>query len=159
MKSNNFYITTPIYYPSGNPHMGHAYSSILADVFARYQRSLGNDVLYVCGSDEHGVPITITAKKHNVTPQNVIDKYHGIIKQSFLDFGISFDFYGRTSDKLHHSVSSNFFKALHDRGEFVQKESEQYYDEKESTFLADRYIQGTCPICDFLKFIILKKIN
>ena len=148
--SSRFTITAALPYANGPIHIGHlAGVYIPADIFARYNRSLGNDVLYVCGSDEHGVPITITAKKNNVSPKNVIDKYHSIIKQSFLDFGISFDFYGRTSDQLHHSISSNFFKTLHEKGEFVEKESEQYYDEKEHTFLADRYIQGTCPICDF----------
>jgi len=148
--SSRFTITAALPYANGPIHIGHlAGVYIPGDIFSRYQRKLGHDVLYVCGSDEHGVPITITAKKNNISPKDVIDKYHTIIKQSFVDFGISFDIYDRTSGQLHHSVSSQFFKTLFDQKVFVEKKSKQYYDETENTFLADRYIQGTCPICDF----------
>ena len=148
--SCRFTITAALPYANGPIHIGHlAGVYIPGDIFARYQRKKSNDVLYVCGSDEHGVPITITAKKNNITPQDVIDKYHNIIKQSFADFGISFDIYDRTSDKKHHEVSSKFFKNLFEKKVFIEKKSQQYYDESEKTFLADRYIQGTCPICEF----------
>jgi len=145
-----FTITAALPYANGPIHIGHlAGVYIPGDIFARYQRKQSNDVLYICGSDEHGVPITITAKKNNIKPKDVIDKYHNIIKKSFINFGISFDIYDRTSDKKHHEVSSQFFKNLFDKSVFVEKKSQQYYDESEKTFLADRYIQGTCPICDF----------
>ena len=145
-----FTITAALPYANGPIHIGHlAGVYIPADIFARYQRSVGADVLYVCGSDEHGVPITIKAKKNNITPKEVIDKYHKIIKKSFLNFGISFDFYDRTSNKLHHEIASSFFKKLYENGDFVEKISEEYYDQSENTFLADRYIKGTCPMCDY----------
>ena len=145
-----FTITAALPYANGPIHIGHlAGVYIPADIFARYKRNIGADVLYVCGSDEHGVPITIKAKKNNITPKEVIDKYHTIIQKSFLNFGISFDFYDRTSNKLHHKIASDFFKKLYENGDFIEKISEEYYDESENTFLADRYIQGTCPICNY----------
>ena len=148
--SPRFTITAALPYANGPIHIGHlAGVYIPADIFARYKRSIGTDVLYVCGSDEHGVPITIKAKKNNISPKEVIDKYHTIIKNSFLNFGISFDFYDRTSSKLHHEIASGFFKKLHENGDFLEKTTEEYYDESENTFLADRYIKGTCPICHY----------
>ncbi len=120
---------------------------IPADVYARFQRRLGIDVAFICGSDEHGIPITIRAKKEGVTPQDIVDKYHGIIKQSFEDLGISFDEYSRTTSKRHHDVSQDFFKTLYNKGKFIEEVSEQYFDEQANEFLADRYIVGTCPNC------------
>jgi methionyl-tRNA synthetase len=118
-----------------------------ADIYARYLRAQKKDVKFVCGSDEHGVPITIRAMKEGITPQQVVDKYHAIIKDSFEQMGISFDIYSRTSNKIHHETASDFFKVMYDKGLFEEKETEQYYDEEKKTFLADRYITGTCPVC------------
>ena len=120
---------------------------IPSDIYARFLRSNKKDVVFVCGSDEHGVPITISAKKEGVSPQEVVDKYHKLIGDSFKDLGISFDIYHRTSDKLHHETASDFFEHLHQKNLFIEKVSEQYFDEKENQFLADRYITGTCPHC------------
>ncbi|MBF25913.1 MAG: methionine--tRNA ligase [Flavobacteriales bacterium] len=146
--SSRFTITAALPYANGPIHIGHlAGVYIPADIFARYNRIIGNDVLFVCGSDEHGVPITITAKKNNTTPKEIIDKYHKMIKNSFNDIGISFDIYDRTSSDIHHKTASSFFKKLYDDNLFEEKISEQYFDENENTFLADRYITGTCPIC------------
>ena len=143
-------ITAALPYANGPVHIGHlAGVYVPADIYARYLRSKGKDVVFVCGSDEHGVPITIRAKKEGVTPQQIVDKYHEIIKKSFVDFGISFDIYSRTSSKTHHQTASDFFTNLLDKGEFIEHESEQYYDEKNKQFLADRYITGTCPNCNF----------
>ncbi|MBL31377.1 MAG: methionine--tRNA ligase [Flavobacteriales bacterium] len=148
--SSRFTITAALPYANGPVHIGHLSGVYIpADIFARYKRKSGADVLYVCGSDEHGVPITITAKKHNITPKEVVDKYHTMIQKAFCDFDISFDIYHRTSSKLHHETASNFFKELHQNNMFIEKLSEQYYDEKEKIFLADRYIKGECPICQF----------
>jgi methionyl-tRNA synthetase len=122
-----------------------------ADIYARYLRSTGEDVLFIGGSDEHGVPITIKARKEGITPQEVVDKYHGIIKQSFEDFGVTFDIYSRTSNAIHHQTAADFFTTLHNKGEFTEKTSQQYFDEEHQTFLADRYITGTCPHCGFEK--------
>ncbi len=142
-------LTAALPYANGPVHIGHlAGVYIPADIYARYLRSNNKDVLFVCGSDEHGVPITIRAKKEGVTPQQIVDKYHGIIKQSFADFGISFDIYSRTSSKTHAETASEFFTTLHTKGEFVEKTAEQYYDPKAEQFLADRYIVGTCPVCN-----------
>ena len=146
--SSRFTITAALPYANGPIHIGHlAGVYIPADIFARYQRKIGSDVVYVCGSDEHGVPITITARKNKIRPKDVIDKYHAIIKESFQRFGISFDIYHRTSDELHHNIASDFFKKLYLDGHFIEKTTEEYYDSKENIFLADRYIKGTCPIC------------
>ena len=141
-------VTAALPYANGPVHIGHmAGVYIPADIYVRYLRLKQEDVLFIGGSDEHGVPITIRAKKEGVTPQDVVDKFHSIIKKSFEDFGISYDVYGRTTSKVHHDTASEFFKKLYDKGEFVEQVSEQYYDEKAETFLADRYITGECPHC------------
>jgi methionyl-tRNA synthetase len=141
-------ITTALPYANGPVHIGHlAGVYVPADIYARYLRLKGEDVLMIGGSDEHGVPITIRAKKEGVTPQDIVDRYHRIIKKSFEDFGITFDIYSRTSSETHHKVASGFFRKLYDKGVFVEKTGEQYYDEEAGQFLADRYITGTCPHC------------
>ena len=146
--SKRITITAALPYTNGPIHIGHlAGVYVPADIYARYLRLQGNDVAFICGSDEHGVPITIKAKKEGVTPQDVVDKYNAIIKQSFLDFGISFDNYSRTSAKIHHDTASEFFKTLHDKGEFIEEVTEQLYDEEAQQFLADRFVIGTCPKC------------
>ena len=141
-------ITAALPYANGPVHIGHlAGVYIPADVYARFQRRLGNEVAFICGSDEHGIPITIRAKKEGVTPQDIVDKYHGIIKKSFADLGISFDEYSRTTSKKHYEVSQDFFTTLYNKGKFTEEVSEQYFDEQANEFLADRYIVGTCPNC------------
>ncbi len=143
-------VTAALPYANGPVHIGHlAGVYVPADIYVRYLRSKEREVVFVCGSDEHGVPITIRAQKEGVSPQQVVDKYHGMIKGSFHDFGISFDVYSRTSAEVHHQTASDFFKKLHADGAFEVKESEQYYDEKANQFLADRYIKGTCPNCGY----------
>ena len=146
--SKRYTITAALPYTNGPIHIGHlAGVYVPADIYARFQRLQGQDVAFICGSDEHGVPITIKAKKEGVTPQDIVDKYHAIIKQSFLDFGISFDNYSRTSAKIHHDTASEFFKTLYDKGEFIEEVTEQFYDAEANQFLADRFIVGTCPKC------------
>ncbi|MBC7863735.1 MAG: methionine--tRNA ligase [Bacteroidia bacterium] len=141
-------ITAALPYANGPVHIGHLAGCYLpADIFARYLRSKGEDVKYICGSDEHGVPITIKARAEGISPQQVVDKYHKIMGDSFKEFGISFDIYSRTSNKIHHQTSSDFFKKLYDQGSFIEEVTEQYYDEEAKQFLADRYIVGTCPKC------------
>lgn len=141
-------ITAALPYTNGPIHIGHlAGVYVPADIYARYKRLTGNDVAFICGSDEHGVPITIKAKKEGVTPQDIVDKYHAIIKKSFVDFGITFDNYSRTSAKIHHDTASEFFKTLNDKGEFNEEITEQLYDEEANQFLADRFVIGTCPKC------------
>ncbi len=141
-------ITAALPYANGPVHIGHlAGVYIPADVYARIQRRLGKDVAFICGSDEHGIPITIRAKKEGVTPQDIVDKYHGIIKKSFADLGISFDEYSRTTSKKHYEVSQDFFSTLYNKGKFTEEVSEQYFDKQAGEFLADRYIVGTCPNC------------
>lgn len=141
-------ITAALPYTNGPVHIGHlAGVYIPSDIYARFLRSNKKDVVFVCGSDEHGVPITISAKKEGVSPQEVVDKYHKLIGDSFKDLGISFDVYHRTSDKLHHETASDFFEHLYQKNLFIEKISKQYFDEKENQFLADRYITGTCPHC------------
>ncbi|RAJ18098.1 methionine--tRNA ligase [Olleya aquimaris] len=149
MKTRKRYtITAALPYTNGPIHIGHlAGVYVPADIYARYKRLTGNDVAFICGSDEHGVPITIKAKKEGVTPQEIVDRYHKIIKESFEDFGISFDNYSRTSAKIHHETASEFFKTLYDKNEFVEEVSEQLYDEEANQFLADRFVVGTCPKC------------
>ena len=143
-------VTSALPYANGPIHIGHlAGVYIPADIYVRYLRSKGEDVLFIGGSDEHGVPITIKARQQGVTPQDVVDKYHEIIKKSFADFGISFNIYSRTSNAIHHQTASEFFKKMYDQGDFIEKTSEQYYDEENKQFLADRYITGTCPHCSF----------
>jgi methionyl-tRNA synthetase len=145
-------ITTALPYANGPIHIGHlAGVYVPADIYARYLRLKNEDVLMIGGSDEHGVPITLKAKNEGVTPQDIVDRYHNIIKESFQKFGISFDVYSRTSSKVHHETASEFFKKLYDEGKFIEKSSEQYYDEENQQFLADRYIIGTCPRCGFEK--------
>jgi methionyl-tRNA synthetase len=141
-------ITSALPYANGPIHIGHlAGVYVPADIYARYLRMNDKDVLFIGGSDEHGVPITIKARQLGVSPQDIVDKYHGIIKKSFEDFGISFDVYSRTSAPIHHKTASDFFKKLYDDGKFIEKSTEQYYDEENKQFLADRYITGTCPHC------------
>ncbi len=151
MNNTNFKrytITSALPYANGPIHIGHlAGVYVPADIYVRYLRSIGKDVLFIGGSDEHGVPITIKARQLGVTPQEIVDKYHGIIKKSFVDFGVSFDIYSRTSNKVHHETATEFFQTLYDKNDFVEKTSFQYYDEENKQFLADRYITGTCPHC------------
>ncbi len=143
-----YLVTAALPYANGPVHIGHlAGCYIPADIYVRYLRAQKKDIKFVGGSDEHGVPITIRAMKEGVTPQQVVDKYHAIIKDSFDKMGISFDIYSRTSNKVHHETAAAFFRKLYDEGLFEEKETEQYYDEKTKTFLADRYITGTCPVC------------
>jgi methionyl-tRNA synthetase len=141
-------VTAALPYANGPVHIGHLAGCYLpSDIYVRYQRARKMDIKYVCGSDEHGVPITIRAMKEGISPQQVVDKYHAIIKESFEQMGISFDIYARTSSPVHHQTSADFFRTLYDKGLFEEKETEQYYDEKAGVFLADRYITGTCPVC------------
>ncbi len=148
--SKRYTITAALPYTNGPIHIGHlAGVYVPADIYSRYLRLTGNDVAFICGSDEHGVPITIKAKKEGVTPQDIVDKYHTIIKQSFEDFGISFDNYSRTSAKIHHKTASEFFKTLYNKNEFVEEVTEQLYDAEANQFLADRFVVGTCPNCGY----------
>ena len=148
MKQKRHTITAALPYANGPLHLGHlAGVYIPADIYARYMRLKGDDVAFICGSDEHGAAITLRAKKENITPQNIVDKYHEINKQAFEDLGISFDIYYRTSEELHHKTAQDYFKTLLEKGEFTVKTSEQYYDEEHKQFLADRYITGECPKC------------
>lgn len=141
-------VTSALPYANGPVHIGHlAGVYVPADIYVRYLRLKGEEVLFVGGSDEHGVPITIRAKKEGITPQDVVDRYHALIRDSFKEFGISFDVYSRTSSKTHHQVASDFFKKLYENGKFIEKTTEQYYDEEAQQFLADRYIVGECPRC------------
>ena len=143
-----YIITAALPYTNGPIHIGHlAGVYVPSDIYSRYLRLQGRDVLFVCGSDEHGVAISMKAKKEGVTPQEVIDKYDGIIRKSFSDFGISFDNYSRTSAKIHHDTASEFFKTLYDKGDFIEEVTEQLYDAKADQFLADRFVVGTCPKC------------
>ena len=143
-----YLITAALPYANGPVHIGHlAGVYVPADIYTRFLRQNGKDVLYICGSDEHGVPITLKAKQEKVSPQDIVDRYHGMNKEAFSQFGISFDIYDRTSDPVHHETASAFFKKLYDQGEFIEKTSEQYYDADADLFLADRYITGTCPHC------------
>ena len=141
-------VTSALPYANGPVHIGHlAGVYVPADIYVRYLRLKKEDVLFIGGSDEHGVPITIRARKEGVTPQDIVDRYHTLIKDSFKEFGISFDVYGRTSSDIHRQTASDFFRKLYDKGEFIEKTSMQYYDEEAKTFLADRYITGECPHC------------
>lgn len=148
MEPKRYTVTAALPYANGPLHIGHIAGAYLpSDFYVRYLRMRGRDVAYVCGSDEHGAAITLRAKKEGTTPQEIIDKYHRMIGDSFHELGISFDIYHRTSEPIHHQTSQDFFKRLYDLGEFVEKETEQYFDEKFQQFLADRYIMGTCPVC------------
>jgi len=151
MESKRRYtITSALPYTNGKIHIGHlAGAYIPADIYARFKRATDNDVVYICGSDEHGVAISIRAKKEKKTPKEIIDKYHELIKKSFYDFGISFDNYSRTSSKIHHDTASEFFKYLEDKNIFEIMDSKQLYDPQEKQFLADRFVEGKCPKCSF----------
>ncbi len=141
-------VTAALPYANGGVHIGHlAGVYVPADIYVRYLRLRGREVLFICGSDEHGVPVTIRARKEGCTPQEIVDRYNKVIKDSFEGFGISFDSFGRTTSQTHHKLAADFFRKLYDKGEFLEKESEQYYDEEAKTFLADRYITGECPHC------------
>lgn len=143
-----YLITAALPYANGPVHIGHLAGCYLpADIYVRYLKAQGKDVVFICGSDEHGVPITIKAKKEGITPQQVVDKYDGIMKNAFKDFGIDFSYYGRTSSKTHHQTAQEFFKTLYDKGVFSEETTQQYFDEEANQFLADRYITGTCPRC------------
>nr|WP_298995279.1 methionine--tRNA ligase [uncultured Allomuricauda sp.] len=145
---SRYTLTAALPYTNGPIHIGHlAGVYVPADIFARYLRLKGHDVAFICGSDEHGVAIPMKAKKEGVSPKEIIDKYHGIIKQSFVDFGITFDNYSRTSAEIHHKTASDFFKKLYDQGDFIEETTEQLYDGKAEQFLADRFVVGTCPVC------------
>lgn len=149
-KTSRYLITAALPYANGLKHIGHLAGAYLpADIYVRFLRAQKKDVVFICGSDEHGTAIPIQAMKEGTTPQVIIDKYHPIIKENFEDLGISFDIYHRTSEPIHHETAQEFFTYLNDRGELEQKESEQYYDEEAKTFLADRFIKGTCPNCGF----------
>ena len=141
-------ITAALPYTNGPIHIGHlAGVYVPADIYARYLRLTGKEVAFVCGSDEHGVAISMKAKKEGVTPKEIIDKYHAIIKKSFQDFGITFDNYSRTSAEVHHETASDFFKKLYEQGDFIEETTAQLYDEEAKQFLADRFVIGTCPKC------------
>ena len=143
-----YLVTSALPYANGPIHIGHlAGVYVPSDIYTRYLRMKGVDVISVCGSDEHGVPITLKARKEGVTPQEIVDRYHAINKKAFEDFGIAFDIYSRTSNKVHYETASGFFKTLYEKGEFIEKSSDQYFDEEAGCFLADRYIMGTCPHC------------
>jgi len=149
MPDNRYLITSALPYANGALHRAHLPGAYLpADIYVRYLRLMGKDVVWVCGSDEHGAAITIRAKKEGISPQEIIDKYHALNKDTFARLGISFDYYHRTSEALHHATAQDFFTRLHEKGdEFEVRSSEQYYDEDFKQFLADRYIKGTCPKC------------
>ena len=149
LNPKRYLITSALHYANGPLHIGHLAGAYLSgDIYARFLRSMGKDVVYVCGSDEHGAAITIKALKEKKNPKEIIDTYHELFKEAFNEMGISFDIYHRTSAEIHHETSQEFFRTLHNKGEFVEKESEQYYDTEAKQFLADRYITGTCPKCD-----------
>ena len=148
MQHKRHLITAALPYVNGPVHIGHlAGVYVPADIYVRYLRLKGEEVLFICGSDEHGVPITIKARQDNISPQELVDKYHTIVRDAFADFGISFSIYSRTTSKVHYQTASEFFRKLYDNGEFIEKTTKQYYDEEARQFLADRYITGTCPHC------------
>ena len=143
-----YLVTSALPYANGPIHIGHlAGVYVPADIYVRYLRLRGREVCFVGGSDEHGVPITIKARQLGVSPQDIVDTYHHQIKESFSRLGISFDVYSRTTSEIHHKTASAFFRKLYDEGKFLEKETEQYFDPEANTFLADRYITGTCPRC------------
>lgn len=145
-----YLITAALPYANGYKHIGHLAGAYLpADIYVRYLKSQQRDVVFVCGSDEHGTAIPIQATKEGTTAQAIIDKYHPLMEQNFKDLGIQFDIYHRTSDPLHHATAREFFTKLHDAGHLTTQTTEQYFDEKAQSFLADRYIKGTCPNCQF----------
>ncbi len=148
MNTKKYTVTAALPYANGPLHLGHVAGVYLpADIFVRFLRMKKEDVVFVCGSDEHGAAITLRAKKEGITPQEIVDKYHDINKKAFADFGISFDIYSRTSNQIHHETAQDYFKKLNNKGSFIQKTTEQYYDQEFHQFLADRYVTGTCPNC------------
>lgn len=148
MEYNRITVTSALPYANGPLHIGHLAGAYLsADIYVRFQRMMGKDIVFICGSDEHGAAITLRAAKENLSPQEIIDKYHDLFKIAFDKMGVSFDIYHRTSSELHHETAQEFFKNLYDNGEFVEHESDQYYDVEAHQFLADRFIVGTCPKC------------
>ncbi|MBX7182768.1 MAG: methionine--tRNA ligase [Bacteroidia bacterium] len=148
MKKNLYTITAALPYANGPLHIGHIAGAYLpADIYARYRRLKGDEILFICGSDEHGVPITIKAKNEGISPQLVVDKYHTLMERAFREFGISFDIYSRTSKPLHHKTAQEIFKTIYEKGGFIEQVTEQYFDQEVNQFLADRYIEGTCPKC------------
>ncbi|HIE74073.1 MAG TPA: methionine--tRNA ligase, partial [Flavobacteriales bacterium] len=148
MSTKRYTVTSALLYANGPIHLGHISGAYLpADIYVRYLKAKGHDVVFICGSDEHGAAITLQAKKDGISPKEIVDKYHNINKKSFEDFGINFSIYHRTSEKLHHETAQEFFKTLEQKGAFTKKTSEQFYDEKNKQFLADRYITGDCPKC------------
>ena len=150
MIKSAYTVTAALPYANGPLHLGHIAGVYLpADIFVRFLRMNKHDVVYICGSDEHGAAITLRAKKEGITPQEIVDKYHALIRDTFQQFNISFDIYHRTSSQLHHETSADFFKKLHDNKQFIEETSEQYFDEEYNQFLADRYITGTCPKCSY----------
>jgi methionyl-tRNA synthetase len=150
MDKKRFTITSALLYANGPIHLGHLAGAYLpADIFARYQKQKGHDVAFICGSDEHGAAITLQAKKNNISPKEIVDKYHDLNKKSFEDFGINFDIYDRTSSEEHHQTAQDIFKKLENKNSFTKKTSQQFYDAKNQQFLADRYIIGTCPKCEY----------
>ena len=150
MTTKRYTVTSALPYANGPLHIGHIAGAYLpADIYVRYLKRKGHDVVFICGSDEHGAAITLQAKKDGVTPQEIVDRYHNLNKKSFKDFGIDFTIYHRTTEKIHHQTAQDFFNVLEKKDVFVKKESKQYYDEKANQFLADRYIIGECPKCNF----------
>jgi len=149
MTKKRYTVTSALLYSNGPLHIGHIAGAYLpADIYVRYLKGKGHDVAFICGSDEHGAAITLRAKKDGVSPQEIVDKYHNINKKAFADFGIDFSIYHRTSDELHHETAKDFFKNLDDKNVFNKKTAEQFYDEENKQFLADRYISGECPKCN-----------
>ena len=149
MSTKRYTVTSALPYANGPLHIGHIAGAYLpADIYVRYLKGKGHDVAFVCGSDEHGAAITLRAKKDGVSPQEIVDKYHNINKKAFADFGIDFSIYHRTSDELHHETAQDFFKTLEEKNVFTKKTAEQFYDEENNQFLADRYISGECPKCN-----------
>ena len=147
-----YIITSALPYANGPKHIGHLAGAYLpADIYVRFLRASGKDVIYICGSDEHGAAITMQAMKEKTTPREIVDKYHELLKSNMKDLGISFDIYHRTSEKIHHETAQDFFTKLNDQGDLIQKETEQLFDEEANAFLADRYITGTCPVCAYEK--------
>ena len=148
MSTKRYTVTSALLYANGPIHIGHIAGAYLpADIYVRYLKGKGHDVAFICGSDEHGAAITLQAKKEGISPQKIIDKYHSINKKTFADFGIDFSVYHRTSEKLHHDTAQDFFKTLEEKNIFTKKTTEQFYDEENKQFLADRYISGECPKC------------
>ena len=149
MSTKKYTVTSALLYANGPIHIGHIAGAYLpADIYVRYLKGKGHDVAFICGSDEHGAAITLQAKKEGVSPQRIIDKYHSLNKKSFANFGIDFSIYHRTSEKLHHKTAQDFFTKLEEKNVFTKKTTEQFYDEENKQFLADRYVSGACPKCN-----------